>query len=106
MRAIELAELGRAYGERTALAGVTLTLEPGRTLAVFGSNGAGKTTLLRILATLLRPHRGTARVLGRELPRDGWAVRDPWLERDEPYHPRQFRDIQPALVGPPAGGHR
>src|SRR3954467_13323464 len=73
--AIELAGLGRAYGERTALSGVTLTLGRGETLAVFGANGAGKTTLLRILATLLRPHAGTARVLGRELPRDGGAVR-------------------------------
>jgi heme exporter protein A len=90
MRAIELADLGRAYGERVALAGVSLELEHGRTLAVFGANGAGKTTLLRILATLLRPHHGTARVLGRELPRDGWAVRgkvgflghDPLLYRD------------------------
>ena len=71
MRAIELAELGRAYGERVALAGVTLSLDQGQTLAVFGANGAGKTTLLRILATLLRPHRGTARVLGSELPKDG-----------------------------------
>src|SRR4051794_37648424 len=88
--AIELSELGRAYGERTALAGVTLTLEPGRTLAVFGSNGAGKTTLLRILATLLRPHTGRARVLGRDLPGEGWAIRgrvgllahDPLLYRE------------------------
>ena len=75
MRAIELADLGRAYGERVALAGVTLSLEEGETLAVFGSNGAGKTTLLRILATLLRPHRGSATVLGSQLPREGWAVR-------------------------------
>jgi heme exporter protein A len=42
---------------------------------VIGPNGAGKTTLLRVLATLLRPHAGTARVLGRDLPREGWAVR-------------------------------
>ena len=90
MRAIELADVGRAYGERVALAGVTLELEAGKTLAVFGANGAGKTTLLRILATLLRPHRGAVRVLGRELPRDGYAVRgkigflghDPLLYRD------------------------
>jgi heme exporter protein A len=90
MRAIELADVGRAYGERIALAGVTLDLEAGRTLAVFGANGAGKTTLLRILATLLRPHRGRARVLGHELPREGWAVRgrvgflghEPMLYRD------------------------
>src|SRR3954447_6045370 len=90
MRAIELAEVGRAYGERVALAGVTLGLEEGETLAVFGANGAGKTTLLRILATLLRPHHGLARVLGKELPREGWAVRgrigllahEPLLYRD------------------------
>ena len=90
MRAIELADVGRAYGERVALAGVTLALEEGETLAVFGANGAGKTTLLRILATLLRPHRGTASVLGRSLPREGWAVRgrigflghEPLLYRD------------------------
>src|SRR5829696_6985236 len=88
--AIELSGVGRGYGERTALSGVTLTLEPGRTLAVFGANGAGKTTLLRILATLLKPHAGVARVLGRDLPRDGWAVRgrvgllahDPMLYRE------------------------
>jgi heme exporter protein A len=73
--AVELDGVSRAYGERIALAGVTFTLAAGRTLAVFGANGAGKTTLLRILATLLRPHAGTARVLGRDLPRDGWAVR-------------------------------
>jgi heme exporter protein A len=90
MRAIELADVGRAYGERIALAGVTLAVEEGETLAVFGSNGAGKTTLLRILATLLRPHRGVARVFGRELPKEGWAVRgqvgflghEPLLYRD------------------------
>jgi heme exporter protein A len=73
--AIELEGLTRRYGDREALAGVSLTLEPGRTLVVFGPNGAGKTTLLRVLATLLRPHAGSARVLGRAIPREGWAVR-------------------------------
>ena len=90
MRAIELADVSRAYGERVALANVTLALEEGQTLAVFGANGAGKTTLLRILATLLRPHHGVAKVLGHALPREGWAVRgkigflghDPLLYRD------------------------
>jgi heme exporter protein A len=72
---IELAGLTRRYGERTALRDVTLTLPAGQTLVVFGPNGAGKSTLLRVLATLLRPHAGQARVLGRELPREGWAVR-------------------------------
>ena len=73
--AIELEGLTRRYGDREALSDVALSLEAGRTLVVFGPNGAGKTTLLRVLATLLRPHAGTARVLGRELPREGWAVR-------------------------------
>jgi heme exporter protein A len=73
--AIALEGLGRDYGERHALDRVSLTLPAGATLVVFGPNGAGKTTLLRVLATLLRPHRGTASVLGEELPRRGWAVR-------------------------------
>ncbi len=88
--AVALRELARAYGDRVALAGVTLELPRGATLAVFGANGAGKTTLLRVLATLLRPHGGEAHVLGRALPREGWAVRgrvglvahDPLLYRD------------------------
>jgi heme ABC exporter ATP-binding subunit CcmA len=73
--AIELEGLTRRYGERTALRDVTLSLAPGATLVVFGPNGAGKSTLLRVLATLLRPHGGRARVLGHELPADAWAVR-------------------------------
>ena len=88
--AVALRELGRAYGERVALTGVTLELPQGATLAVFGANGAGKTTLLRVLATLLKPHAGEAQVLGRALPREGWAVRgriglvahEPLLYRD------------------------
>lgn len=73
--AIELDGVGRAYGERAALAGVTLTVEAGQTLVVFGPNGAGKSTLLRVLATLLRPTVGTAKVLGCEIPREAWKVR-------------------------------
>ena len=73
--AIELAAASRLYGERVALDGVSLSVPEGRTLVVFGPNGAGKSTLLRILATLLRPHAGTVRVLGHELPREAHAVR-------------------------------
>ena len=90
MTAIECSGLGRSYGERMALSDLTFSLEAGRTLVVFGPNGAGKSTLLRVLATLLRPHAGMARVLGHELPGDGWAVRgrigfvghDPLLYRE------------------------
>ena len=72
--AIELDGLERRYGERLALSGVTVSVPPGATLAVLGANGAGKTTLLRVLAGLLRPHGGSARVLGAELPRERWKV--------------------------------
>ena len=88
--AVVLDGLERRYGERLALAGVSLSLPAGATLAVFGANGAGKTTLLRILATLLRPHGGDVRVLGEALPREGYKVRgrigllahDPLLYRE------------------------
>ena len=73
--ALELEGLTRRYGERVALRDVTLSLPAGATLVVFGPNGAGKSTLLRVLSTLLRPHSGTARVLGRPLPEEGWAIR-------------------------------
>jgi heme exporter protein A len=73
--ALELEGLTRLYGEREALAGISLSLGEGQTLVVLGPNGAGKTTLLRVLATLLRPHAGGVRVLGAELPGEAWAVR-------------------------------
>jgi len=72
--AIELDNLERRYGERVALAGVSVRVEKGQTLAVLGGNGAGKTTLLRVLAGLLRPHGGTTRVLGAELPAERWKL--------------------------------
>jgi len=74
MAAIELDGLERRYGERVALAGVSVRVEPGQTLAVLGGNGAGKTTLLRVLAGLLRPHGGSARVLDAELPNERWKL--------------------------------
>jgi heme exporter protein A len=73
--ALELEGLARHYGEREALSGVSLSLAEGQTLVVFGPNGAGKTTLLRVLATLLRPHAGSVRVLDSSLPGEAWAVR-------------------------------
>ena len=88
--AIALEGVERRYGERVALSGVEVRLPAAQTLAVLGANGAGKTTLLRVLATLLRPHSGTATVLGAALPGDAWRVRgrlgylghDPLLYRE------------------------
>jgi heme exporter protein A len=90
MPAIELSGLGRDYGDRVALHDVSLELADGQALAVLGPNGAGKTTLLRVLATLLRPTGGEAKVLGCPLPRQAWKLRgrigylghEPLLYRD------------------------
>jgi heme exporter protein A len=67
---VEVAELTRSFGARRALTGVSFSLARGECLALFGPNGAGKTTLLRVLAGLLRPTSGSARVSGVQLPGD------------------------------------
>src|SRR6202165_4961096 len=66
--AVEVVDLTREFGSRQAVAGVTFSLAPGECLALFGPNGAGKTTLLRVLAGLLRPTSGSARISGIALP--------------------------------------
>jgi heme exporter protein A len=65
---VETTDLARAFGSRKAVAGITFSLAPGDCLAVFGPNGAGKTTLLRLLAGLLKPSSGSARLAGIPLP--------------------------------------
>jgi heme exporter protein A len=65
---VEVADLTREFGPRQAVAGVTFSLAPGECLALFGPNGAGKTTLLRVLAGLLKPTSGSARISGIPLP--------------------------------------
>jgi heme exporter protein A len=87
---IELDAVERRFGERVALSDVSVRVGEGQTLVVFGPNGAGKTTLLRVLAGLLRPHAGTASVLGAGLPGEAWKLRgkvgyvahEPLLYRD------------------------
>ena len=82
--------MARRFGERPALTGLSVRVAERQTLGVFGANGAGKTTLLRVLATLLRPHAGTARIAGSALPDEAWKVRgqvgylghDPLLYRE------------------------
>lgn len=65
--AIKVTDLTKVFGPRKALNKVSFELPQGAFLSIFGSNGAGKTTLLRTLATLLRPSKGTAQVLGHDL---------------------------------------
>ena len=63
------------YGTK-ALDGLHLTIPPGVIYGLLGPNGAGKTTLIRILATLLRPDAGTARVAGYDVAHHPAAVRE------------------------------
>src|SRR5271167_5184940 len=61
--AIEARGLVKRFGQTTALDGVDLIARRGTVLGLLGPNGAGKTTAVRILATLIRPDAGAARVL-------------------------------------------
>ena len=73
--AVETDGLVKTFGATRAVDGVSLTVPRGCVYGVLGPNGAGKTTTIRILATLLRPDGGTARVLGRDVVREAGAVR-------------------------------
>lgn len=67
---IELEGVAARIGSAVILRNVTVQVDAGEAVALYGSNGAGKTTLLRILATLLPPSAGTGRVLGTDLAGD------------------------------------
>src|ERR687898_1972980 len=73
--AIEASGLAKAFGETRAVDGVDLAVPRGAVYGVLGPNGAGKTTTIRMLATLLRPDAGSARVLGHDIVDDADAVR-------------------------------
>jgi ABC-2 type transport system ATP-binding protein len=73
--AIEAVGLVKSFGETRAVDGVDLAVRRGSVYGVLGPNGAGKTTTIRMLATLLRPDAGSARVLGHDIVHEGHAVR-------------------------------
>jgi ABC-2 type transport system ATP-binding protein len=73
--AIHAEGLVRRFGDNIAVAGVDLTVAIGEIYGFLGPNGAGKTTTMRLLATLLRPDSGTARVFGHDVVREADAVR-------------------------------
>ena len=73
--AVVVEGLKKSYGSVRALCGVNFAARTGSVLALLGPNGAGKTTAVRILATLLQPDGGSARVAGLDVVRDAAALR-------------------------------
>ncbi|GIW13931.1 MAG: multidrug ABC transporter ATP-binding protein [Tepidiforma sp.] len=73
--AIECRAVTRRFGARTALHALDLDVEAGEIVGLLGPNGSGKTTTLRILATLLRPDSGTARILSWDVAAEPMQVR-------------------------------
>ncbi|WP_017941189.1 MULTISPECIES: daunorubicin resistance protein DrrA family ABC transporter ATP-binding protein [unclassified Thioalkalivibrio] len=74
--AIEVEGLVRAFGATRAVDGVDLRVPSGQVLGLLGPNGAGKTTVVRMLATLLAPTAGMARVGGLDVVREAARVRE------------------------------
>jgi ABC-2 type transport system ATP-binding protein len=73
--ALEATGLEKAFGRTKALDGVDFEVPRGSILGMLGPNGAGKTTAVRVLATLLRPDRGSARVAGHDVLTEAAQVR-------------------------------
>ncbi|GEM82719.1 MAG: ABC transporter ATP-binding protein [Meiothermus sp.] len=72
---IEVDNLQKAYRKLHAIKGISFVVQPGEVYGLLGPNGAGKTTTLRILATLLKPTSGSAKVAGFDVARESLAVR-------------------------------
>ena len=72
---IEITQLVKKFGNLTAVNQITLSVPRGEFFAVLGPNAAGKTTLIRILAGLLKPTTGTARIAGFDVQREPLEAR-------------------------------
>lgn len=91
--AIQVDGLRKSFKGVDVLRGVTFAVESGSIFALLGSNGAGKTTTIRILATLLRPDSGTARVNGHDVQAE------PALARASFSLTGQFAAVDEVLTG-------
>ncbi|RLE54239.1 MAG: multidrug ABC transporter ATP-binding protein [Candidatus Methanomethylicota archaeon] len=73
--AVEALNLVKYYGKIKALDGLSFRIYPGEIYGLIGPNGAGKTTTLRIIATLIKPSSGTAKVFGHDVVDEADVVR-------------------------------
>ena len=78
MTAIDIKGLTKRFGDRTAVDGLTLSIEDGELFSLLGVNGAGKTTTIRMLTGLLPPDGGDAELLGCSIVSDP-GVMKPWV---------------------------
>ncbi|GAA1136269.1 ATP-binding cassette domain-containing protein [Nesterenkonia lutea] len=91
--AIETRGLVKRFGSTAAVDGIDLHIEQGGIYGVLGPNGAGKTTAIRMLATLLRPDEGEARVLGHDV------FTEPRMIREKIALTGQFASLDEDLTG-------
>jgi heme exporter protein A len=75
-KAIDIRGIGRRFGNRWVLRGVTFAVDAGSVVGLLGPNGSGKSTILRVLATLLKPSVETACINGLDVVRQAGAVRE------------------------------
>ena len=96
MNVIEVSNLVKRYGDRTAVDGVSFSVEEGEIFAILGPNGAGKTTTVESIGGLRSPDSGTIRVLGL----------DPRRDRDRLLEDLGLADKRKAQFGKLSGGER
>ena len=75
MKAIEVLNLHKSFGENKAVQGVDFTVQQGEIFSLLGPNGAGKTTTISMLSCLLRPDEGDARVMGHSIKSEQMGVK-------------------------------
>src|SRR5512141_836672 len=75
MKAIEIANLRKSFGENQAVQGISFEVAQGEIFSLLGPNGAGKTTTISMLSCLLRPDSGDAEVMGHSIRTDDMGVK-------------------------------